>query len=116
MLIIQTDAPRTEHKETYLRLVAVWNRACAQTGGTYITGKMRARQWCVVEYNNDNASNNDECPRGKYARKKIDAIILSALSRPPPLPMINRRIHESSYRPRDIIKHSLRIERYIFFF
>lgn len=40
MLIIQTDTPRTEHKETYLRLVAVWNRACAQTGGTYITGKM----------------------------------------------------------------------------
>lgn len=48
MLIIQTDTPRTEHKETYLRLVAVWNRACAQTEGTYITGKMRARQWRVV--------------------------------------------------------------------
>lgn len=30
MLIIQTDTPRTEHKETYLRLVAVWNRACKQ--------------------------------------------------------------------------------------
>lgn len=82
MLIIQTDAPGTEHKETYLLLVAVWNRACAQTGGTYITGKMRARR--VVEYNNDNASNNDECPRGKYARKKIDAIILPALFPSPP--------------------------------
>lgn len=37
MLIIQTDAPGTEHKETYLLLVAVWNRACAQTGGTDIS-------------------------------------------------------------------------------
>lgn len=80
MFIIQTDTSKTEHKETYLRLVAVWNRACAQTEGTYITGKMRARQWRVVEYNNDNGSNNDECPRGKYARKKIDAIILPPFS------------------------------------
>lgn len=45
----------------------------------HISQEKCGRDSNVVECRNDNVSNNDECAREKYARKKIDAILLPPL-------------------------------------
>lgn len=78
VVIIQADTRGLNTGERICVLSRV-GIAPAHKYGEHISPEKCDHDSSVVECNNDNVSNNDECQREKYARKKIDAIILPPL-------------------------------------